>query len=103
MKMSPRQSQGVVQAGVAVIKRNAPVQSLVDVDFGSRKAETLALLRDLEALTFPLHDVVVADHALMDKTTDAVQVPVRPTSFVVRQILGLFLVVPPEPTWSLFS
>src|SRR5271169_278967 len=74
MKMSPWRSQGVLQAGVAVIKRNAPVKSLVDVDFGSREAEALSFLRDLEALAFPLHDVVVADHALMDKTTDAVQV-----------------------------
>jgi len=34
---------------------------LIDVDFGSSKAETLALRGDLEALAIPLDDVVVAD------------------------------------------
>ena len=74
MKMSPWRSQGVLQAGVAVIERNAPVKSLIDVDFGSREAEALPLLRDLKALAVPLHDVVVADHALMDKAADAIQI-----------------------------
>ena len=72
--MSPWRSQGVLQAGVAVIKRNASVKSLVDVDFRSREAEALALLRDLKAPTPPLNDVVVADHALVDKAADAVQI-----------------------------
>ena len=74
MKMSPWRSQGVLQAGVAVIERNAPVESLIDMDFGSGKAEALCLLGDLEALPLPLHDVVVTDHALMNKAADAVQV-----------------------------
>ena len=63
MKMSPWRSQGVLQAGVAVVKRDAAVERLIDMDFGSGEAEALALLGDLEALTVPLHDVVVADHA----------------------------------------
>jgi hypothetical protein len=74
MKMSPWRSQGVLQADVAVIERNAPIQSLVDVDFGSRKAEALPLLRDLEAQALPLHDVVVADHAGVDEAADAFQI-----------------------------
>src|SRR6266852_5060205 len=74
MKMSPWRSQGVLQAGVAVIKRDAPVQSLIDVDFRSGKREALSLLGDLKTLTFPLHDVVVADHALVDEAADAIQV-----------------------------
>src|ERR1700692_1839971 len=73
MKMSPWRSQGVEQAGGAVVERDAPVESLIDVDFRSRKAEALSLLRDLEALAFPLHDVIVADHALVNETADAVQ------------------------------
>ena len=72
--MSPWRSQGVLQAGVAVIKRNAPVESLIDLNFGSGKAEALALLRDLETLALPLHDVVVADDALMNEAADAVEV-----------------------------
>src|SRR6267154_3541268 len=74
MKMSPWRSQGVLQAGVAVIKRNAPVKSLVDVNFRTGKAEALALLRDLKALALPLDDVVVADHTLMDKAANAVRI-----------------------------
>src|SRR5580700_4547935 len=72
--MSPWRSQGVLQAGIAVVERDAPVERLIDVDFGSGKAEALALLRDLEALAVPLHDVVVADHALMDEAADAVEI-----------------------------
>ena len=74
MKMSPWRSQGVLQAGVAVVKRDAPVESLVDVDFSSSKAEALPLLRDLEALALPLHDVVIADYALVDEAADAFQI-----------------------------
>src|SRR5271166_5143271 len=72
--MSPWRSQGVLQAGVAVVKGDAPVESLIDVDLGSGKAEALSLLGDLEALALPLHDVVVADHALMNEATDSVEI-----------------------------
>ena len=74
MKMSPWRSQGVLQTGFAVVKGNAAIKSLIDLDFGSGKAEALTLLRDLETLALPLHDVVVADHALMDKAADVVQI-----------------------------
>jgi hypothetical protein len=72
--MSPWRSQGMEQAGVAVVEGDAPVESLVDVDFGSSKTEALSLLGDLEALALPLHDVVVADHAVVDEAADAVEV-----------------------------
>ena len=72
--MSPWRSQGVLQAGVAIKERNVPVQSLVDVDFGSGKAEALFLLGDLEALALPLDDVVVADDALVNEAADAIQI-----------------------------
>src|SRR5271169_601677 len=73
MKMSPWRSQGVLQASIAVVERNAAIESLIDMDFGSGKAKALSLPRDLEALSFPLHDVVVADHALVDEAADAPQ------------------------------
>ena len=63
-----------MQAGVAVVERNAPVESLIDVDFGSSKTEALALLRNLEAVAVPLHDVVVTDDALMNEAADAVEI-----------------------------
>src|SRR6266404_4327383 len=74
MKMSPWRSQGVLQANVAVVERNAPVESLAEMDFGSGKAEALALLRDLKALALPLDDVVVTDHARVNEAADAVQI-----------------------------
>jgi hypothetical protein len=63
-----------LQAGVGVVERDVAVKRLIDVDFGSGKAEALALLWDLEALAVPLHDVVVADHALMNEGADAVEI-----------------------------
>ena len=72
--MSPWRSQGVLQAGVAVIERDAPVQSFIDVNFGSGKAEASALLGDLEALALPLDNVVVADHALVNEAADAIEI-----------------------------
>ena len=74
MKMSPWRSRGVLQTGVAVIERNASVESLMEMDFGSGKAEALPLLEDLETLALPLHDVVMANHALVDEAADAVQI-----------------------------
>src|SRR6202140_562796 len=74
MKMSPWRGQGVLQTNVAVVERNAPVEALIEMDLGSCKAEALPLLGDLETLALPLHDVVVADHALMDKAADVVQI-----------------------------
>jgi hypothetical protein len=61
----------VLPAGVAIIKRNVAVESLMDLHFGTGKAKALALLRDLETLALPLDDVVVTDRALMDKPAQA--------------------------------
>src|ERR1022692_4465323 len=71
MKMSPWRSQGVLQTGFAVKQGDASVKGLIDLNFGSGKAEALSLLRDLEALALPLHDVIVTDHALMNQAADA--------------------------------
>src|ERR1035437_6502234 len=81
MKMSPWRSQGVLQTGFAVKQGDASVKGLIDLNFGSGKAEALSLLRDLEALALPLHDVIVTDHALMNKAADAVQVFGRGTPY----------------------
>src|SRR5579863_3705568 len=42
--------------------------------FSSGEAEALGLGRDLETATTPLHDVVVADRALMMEAADAVKI-----------------------------
>src|SRR5258707_7746182 len=74
MKMSLWRSQGVLQSGVAVIKRDATIESVIEEDFGSGKAEAAGLLGDLEALALPLHDVVVADDTFMNEANDAIQI-----------------------------
>src|SRR5258707_7107342 len=74
MKMSPWRSQGVLQSGVAVIKRDETIESVIEEDFGSGKAEAAGLLGDLEALALPLHDVVVADDTFMNEANDAIQI-----------------------------
>src|SRR5258708_27636687 len=79
MKMSPWRSQGVLQSGVAVIKRDATIESVIEEDFGSGKAEAAGLLGGLEAVALPLHDVVVSDDTFMKEGNEAIQVFRSPT------------------------
>src|SRR5665213_2049878 len=74
--MSPlvKLSTGVVEFGVGMIDRDLSFERFVDLNFGASQAEALRLGRNLEAATVPLHDVVVADAALVHKATDAVEV-----------------------------
>lgn len=74
MKMSPWRSQGVLQPGVAIVERDTSVESLIELNLGASEAEAAGLLGDLKALAFPLHDIVVADDALMNEATDAVEI-----------------------------
>src|SRR5882762_2666561 len=61
------------QAGVAVVERDATVESLVDLHFGTCEAEPACLLGNLEASAFPLHDVVVTNHALVHQAANTVE------------------------------
>ena len=47
----------MLQADVAVIERDAPIESLVELDFGACKTEASVLRENLEAPALPLHDV----------------------------------------------
>lgn len=44
------------------------------MDFGSSEAEAFGLGRDLETASLPLHDVVVADGALVQEAADASEI-----------------------------
>jgi hypothetical protein len=61
----------VVEPGVAVVERDAAVESLIDLHFGSSETVATRLRVDLQALAVPLHDIVVADDALVGEAADA--------------------------------
>src|ERR1700740_409137 len=64
----------MVEPSVAVVERNAAVERLTDVHFGSGEAEAARLRMDLNSAAVPLHDVVVADDALVSKAADALDI-----------------------------
>ena len=72
--MSPLLDVGVFETGVAVVERDPAIESLLELDFCSRKAEAPVLGRDLESTAVPLHDIVVADDAFVAEGTDALEI-----------------------------
>ena len=72
--MSPLWDGCVFEAGVAVVQGNAPAKILIDVHLGAGKTEAPSLLGNLETAAFPLHDVVVADDALVHEAADALKI-----------------------------
>src|SRR5260221_4890039 len=68
--MSPPLDDRVLEAGVAVIERDPPVESLVDLHFGAGEAKAAGPLRDLEDVPLPLHALVVANRALVPAAAD---------------------------------
>jgi hypothetical protein len=63
----------MMELGVAVVERDAAVESLIDLHFGSSETVAAGLRMDLQALAVPLHDIVVADDALMGEAADSFQ------------------------------
>ena len=62
------------EPGIAMVERDAAVQSLIDLHFGSGETVAAGLRMDLQALAVPLHDIVVADDALVGEAADAFQI-----------------------------
>ena len=62
------------ETGVAVVESDPTVQSLVELHFGAGETEPSGLRRDVEAASFPLHNIVMTDHALVHPAADAVQI-----------------------------
>ncbi len=83
------------QAGVAVVEGDPAIKSLIDLHFGTGETEAVGLLGDLEAAAFPLHDVVVADSALVHEAADAVEAVRRgsPGGFHLAGLFGETAVV----------
>ena len=65
--MSPSCQIGMLQPGVAVVERDAAIESLMDLHGGSGKAKAAGLRMNLQPVAAPLHDVVVADDALVSE------------------------------------
>ena len=67
-----------------VVEGQMSFQGVVELHASAGEAEALWLGRDLQAAAVPLHDVVVADDALVDETADAIQLlGSGPPSFVL--------------------
>jgi hypothetical protein len=67
-------SVGEAEFVICVIDRNLSFQRFIELDLGTSEAEALWLGRDLEASSVPLHDVVVANHALVMEAADVVEI-----------------------------
>src|SRR5713226_147452 len=68
--MSPSCGVGVFEAGFPELQREAAIESLIQLDFGTCEGKAPVLVRDLEAAALPLHDVVVANDAFMPERAD---------------------------------
>ncbi len=85
----------MLEASVAIVEGDPAIESLVDLDFGPGEAEATGLLGELEAAAFPLHDVVITDHAFMKEAADAVEVlwSIPPGGFHFARFTGETTVV----------
>src|ERR1700686_5295748 len=64
----------MVELVIAVIDGDLSFERFHELNSGPSKAEAVRLGRDLEAASVPLHDIVVADAALVMKAADALKV-----------------------------
>src|SRR5262244_953418 len=64
----------VFQTCIAVVERDAAIESFADLNFGAREVETARLWGDLQSPSVPLHHVVVANDALVRETADALEI-----------------------------
>src|ERR1700675_4996083 len=77
MKMSPSGvdlSTVEVEFIVCVIDRNLSFERFIELHLGPSETEAVWLGRDLEAASVPLHDIVVADAALVMEAADAIEI-----------------------------
>jgi len=64
----------MLEPGIAVVERDAAIESLIDLHFGSGKTIATRLRMNLQAAAVPLHNVVVADDAFVGEAADAIQI-----------------------------
>src|SRR5258707_15481125 len=61
----------MMKLAVSVVDLDASSKGFAELHLGTGEAETFWLGRDLETAAGPLHDVVIADEALVDEAADA--------------------------------
>src|SRR5579872_3359231 len=64
----------MLQPSFAIVERDAAIESLMNLHCGSGKTEAAGLCMNLQPLAAPLHDVVVADDALVSEAADAFEI-----------------------------
>src|SRR5579863_4813422 len=64
----------MLEPGIAVVERDAAIESLIDLHSGSGKTIATRLRMNLQAAAVPLHNVVVADDAFVGEAADAIQI-----------------------------
>src|ERR1700676_2456693 len=74
MKMSPPLLVRMMKLAVSVVDLDASSKCFAELHLGAGEAEAFWLGRDLETAAVPLHDVVIADDALVDEAADATEI-----------------------------
>src|SRR6266850_2893842 len=64
----------MMKLAVSVVDLDASSKGFAELDLGPGEAEAFRLGRDLETAAAPLHDVVIADDALVDEAADAAEI-----------------------------
>jgi len=62
----------MIESSITIVERYAAIESLMDLDGGSGKAEASGLRMNLQPVTVPLDNVVVTDDTLMSEAADAI-------------------------------
>src|SRR5260221_7487538 len=74
MKVSPPLLVRMMKLAVSVVDLDASSKGFAELHLGTGEAEAFWLGRDLETAAVPLHDVVIADDALVDEAADAAEI-----------------------------
>lgn len=64
----------MLEPSIAIVERDAAIESLTDLHFCSGEAEATGLRMNLQPVAIPVHNVVVADDAFMREATDAFEI-----------------------------
>lgn len=64
----------MLEPSIAIVERDAAVEGAMDLYFGAGETEAARLGMNLQPLTVPLHNVVVADDALVGEAADAFEI-----------------------------